>query len=220
MLLLAACRSGARAQVLSIKEEIAAATKIQAAKRGKDARAQVRSQRVAVAEAAEAAEAAEEAAARARQQADAWAREAKEAEEMAAAIKIQAMKRGKDARGQVHSQRVAAAEAAEVAAARARQQADAWARETREAESKAREAKLAAAELALAERIQAAEIARRSVSGSVSQSPSTRALATPAESPIVLLRQLKRLLDDGLITPKQFEVKREELLARWVNGNR
>jgi ATPase subunit of ABC transporter with duplicated ATPase domains len=111
---------------------------------------------------------------------------------------------------------VAAAEAAEVAAARARQQADAWARETREAESKAREAKLAAAELALAERIQAAEIARRSVS----QSPSTRALATPAESPIVLLRQLKRLLDDGLITPKQFEVKREELLARWVNGNR
>jgi ATPase subunit of ABC transporter with duplicated ATPase domains len=137
-------------------------------------------------------------------------------EEIAAATKIQAAKRGKDARAQVRSQRVAAAEAAEVAAARARQQADAWARETREAESKAREAKLAAAELALAERIQAAEIARRSVS----QSPSTRALATPAESPIVLLRQLKRLLDDGLITPKQFEVKREELLARWVNGNR
>ena len=159
MLLLAACRRGALAQVQSMKEEIAAATKIQAAKRGKDARAQVRSQRVAAAE---------------------------------------------------------AAEAAEAAAARARQQADAWAREAREAESKAREVKLAAAELALAERIQAAEIARRSVS----QSPSTRALATPAESPIVLLRQLKRLLDDGLITPKQFEVKREELLARWVNGNR
>ena len=196
-----------------MKEEIAAATKIQAAKRGKDARAQVRAQRVAAAEAAEAAEAA---AARARQQADAWAREAREAEEMAAAIKIQAMKRGKDARGQVHSQRVAAAEAAEVAAARARQQADAWAREAREAESKAREVKLAAAELALAERIQAAEIARRSVS----PRPSARALASPAESPIALLRQLKRLLDDGLITLKQFEVKREELLARWVNGNR
>ena len=213
MLLLAACRRGALAQVQSMKEEIAAATKIQAAKRGKDARAQVRSQRVAAAEAAEAAEAA---AARARQQADAWAREAREAEEMAAAIKIQAMKRGKDARGQVHSQRVAAAEAAEVAAARARQQADAWAREAREAESKAREVKLAAAELALAERIQAAEIARRSVS----PRPSARALASPAESPIALLRQLKRLLDDGLITLKQFEVKREELLARWVNGTR
>ena len=29
-----------------------------------------------------------------------------------------------------------------------------------------------------------------------------------------LLRQLKGLLDDGVITPEQFEAKREELLAR------
>ena len=47
---------GAGAQVQSTKEQMAAATKIQAAKRGKDARAQVRSQRVAAAKAAEAAD--------------------------------------------------------------------------------------------------------------------------------------------------------------------
>ena len=36
---------------------------------------------------------------------------------------------------------------------------------------------------------------------------------TPA-LPVALLRQLKVLLDDGSITPEQFELKREELLAR------
>lgn len=36
---------------------------------------------------------------------------------------------------------------------------------------------------------------------------------TPA-LPVALLRQLKVLLDDGSITPEQFEIKREELLAR------
>ena len=56
MHLLAVFRSGAGAQVQSTKEQLAAATTIQAAKRGKDARAQVRSQRVAAARAAEAAD--------------------------------------------------------------------------------------------------------------------------------------------------------------------
>ena len=45
-----------------------------------------------------------------------------------------------------------------------------------------------------------------------------RALALPPESLVALLRQLQGLLDDGLITPEQFEAKREELLARGTGA--
>lgn len=44
--------------------------------------------------------------------------------------------------------------------------------------------------------------------------PRSQTASQAAESPIGMIRQLKELLDEGLITPAQFEIKRAELLAR------
>ena len=101
----AAFRRAARAQVKQMRaEENAAASKLQSVKRGKDARDQVRAQREAAAAAAQAAAEAAEAEASARLGAGAKGyiqrkKQKKEREEIAAAsTRIQAARRGKEAR--------------------------------------------------------------------------------------------------------------------------
>ena len=60
--------------------------------------------------------------------------------------------------------------------------------------------------------------ARHATAKGANVAAGARALALPPESPVTLLRQLKGLLDDGLITPEQFEAKREELRARGTGA--
>lgn len=55
---------------------------------------------------------------------------------------------------------------------------------------------------------------KRAAAGGIYMPGSTAAVAASREDPVEALKQLKRLLDAGLITQQEYDVKKEEILLR------
>jgi hypothetical protein len=55
---------------------------------------------------------------------------------------------------------------------------------------------------------------KRAAAGGIYMPGSNTATAASREDPVEALKQLKRLLDAGLITQQEYDVKKEEILLR------